>query len=74
MTVVTQKGQVTIPKDVRKVLDVGQGDEVVFEVEENRVIVRKKERKAQFRKYVGFLKNKEGLKVNDIICTLREGK
>ena len=29
---VTTKGQVTIPAEVRKVLDIGEGDELLFEV------------------------------------------
>lgn len=39
---VTSKGQVTIPKEIRKLLQVGQGDQVDFVVEgPDRVIVRK---------------------------------
>lgn len=38
---VTTKGQVTIPKDVREVLGVAPGDRVVCEVAGDRVTVRK---------------------------------
>ena len=32
LTVVTRKGQVTVPAEVRKVLDLKQGDKVAFEL------------------------------------------
>ena len=38
---VTQKGQATIPSEVRKFLQVGTGDLVSFEVINNRVVVSK---------------------------------
>ncbi|MGH8874355.1 MAG: AbrB/MazE/SpoVT family DNA-binding domain-containing protein [Acidimicrobiia bacterium] len=36
---VTSKGQVTIPKEVREALGIGEGDQVVFRVEEHRAII-----------------------------------
>ena len=72
MPTITQKGQVTIPKEVREVLKVKQGDEVVFEVADEKVTVRRKEKRAQFQKYVGFLKSKKGQKVDEIIRRLRK--
>lgn len=42
---VTSKGQVTIPKEVRRVLKVEEGDRIDFIVEEtNRVVLRKPSR------------------------------
>jgi AbrB family looped-hinge helix DNA binding protein len=38
---VTEKGQVTIPKDVRDRFGIGAGSEVVFEVENDEIVVRK---------------------------------
>jgi len=38
---VTEKGQVTIPKDVRDRFGIGAGTEVVFEVVRNEIVVRK---------------------------------
>jgi AbrB family looped-hinge helix DNA binding protein len=73
MPAITQKGQVTIPKPIRNILKVKQGDVIIFEVEEDKVIVKKKEKEAQFKKYIGFLKNKDGQKADDIIKHLREG-
>lgn len=74
MPTVTQKGQVTIPKRIRQWLGIKHGDEVVFEIEEKRIILRKKYRKANFRKYIGFLQNLTGYQVDNIVRQLREGK
>ena len=38
---ITSKGQTTIPRKVREYLNVGPGDEIVFEVGEREVTVRK---------------------------------
>ena len=35
LTVVTRKGQVTVPAEVRKALDLKQGDKVAFELPES---------------------------------------
>ena len=33
VTTITQQGRVTIPRDVRRLLNVGQGDKIAFRVE-----------------------------------------
>jgi len=38
---VTSKGQVTIPKDIRKALDVSEGDKVIFQADGDTVTLRK---------------------------------
>jgi antitoxin PrlF len=38
---VTEKGQVTIPKDVRDALGIGAGSEVEFEQQGDTIVVRK---------------------------------
>jgi len=38
---VTEKGQVTIPKDLRDALGIGAGTEVEFERDDDAVVVRK---------------------------------
>ncbi len=69
---VTQKGQVTIPRQIRAMLSINTGDEVVFEMEKNQVVLKKKmaaDRK--FEKYVGFLSHLRGKKPEDVIEQLR---
>jgi len=41
---VTEKGQVTIPKDLRDALGIGAGTEVEFELRKETIIVRKSNR------------------------------
>jgi len=38
---VTEKGQVTIPKEIRDALGIGAGTEVVFERRDDAIVVRK---------------------------------
>jgi AbrB family looped-hinge helix DNA binding protein len=38
---ITSKGQVTIPKSVRDAVGLGEGDEIVFRVEQTRALVAK---------------------------------
>ncbi|MEA3020471.1 MAG: hypothetical protein QOI47_1995 [Actinomycetota bacterium] len=38
---VTEKGQITIPKDLRDALGIGAGTEVTFEREQDTIVVRK---------------------------------
>jgi len=41
---VTEKGQVTIPKDIRDALGIGAGTEVEFERRKDAIVVRKSDR------------------------------
>ena len=69
---VTQKGQVTIPRPIRSVLGINTGDEVVFEMEKNKVVLKKKAALYRnFGKYVGFLAHLKGKRPDDIVKQLR---
>ena len=37
VSVITRKGQVTIPAEIRRALSLNEGDKIAFEVEEDRV-------------------------------------
>ncbi len=69
---VTQKGQITIPISVRKQLNIKQGDELIFEIQDDRAVLQKKEQKTSgIYKYVGYLSHLQGKKVDDIINDMR---
>jgi AbrB family looped-hinge helix DNA binding protein len=69
---VTQKGQVTIPRQIRSMMSIKTGDEVLFEVEKNTVVLKKKAAsKRNFHKYVGFLTRLKGKTPESIIEELR---
>ena len=72
MSTVTQKGQVTIPKKIREVLGVKKGDEIIFEIEHEKVIVRKKDQEPRFHEYIGYLKGKEYRDSDEIVRKMRE--
>lgn len=69
---VTQKGQVTIPRQIRLMLGIKTGDEVIFERDRDNVVLKKKKSADRnFEKYVGFLSHLKGKKPEDIIEQLR---
>ena len=69
---VTQKGQVTIPRQIRSILDIKTGDEVIFETDRDKVVLKKKTTADRnFEKYVGFLSHLKGKRPEDIIAQLR---
>lgn len=72
MPKVTQKGQVTIPRQIRSILSIRTGDEVIFEVYKGKVVLTKNRASAKnFKKYVGFLSHLKGKRPEDIIDELR---
>ncbi len=72
MPKVTSKGQVTIPHQIRSILSIRAGDEIIFEIEQAKVILKKRHGSIEnLKKYVGFLAHLNGKKTNDIIDELR---
>lgn len=51
---ITSKGQITIPRDVRRALGVETGDKLVFENDETGVRVRAVRSRSNFSKYRGI--------------------
>ena len=51
---ITSKGQVTVPREVRRVLGVGAGDQLLFETDGDGVRIRPVRRKSGFAKYRGI--------------------
>jgi len=53
-------------------LGINTGDEVVFEMEKNKIVLKKKEAVCRnFEKYVGFLSHLKGKRPDDIVKQLR---
>ncbi len=72
MPKVTSKGQVTIPHQIRSILSIRSGDEIIFEIDESKVVLKKKSASIEnLKKYVGFLTNLYGEITDDIIDELR---
>lgn len=46
MTTVTKKGQITIPKPFRDKLRIEEGDIVIFEIKDDSLVLKKKEKKS----------------------------
>jgi antitoxin PrlF len=71
---VTEKGQVTIPKDVRDRLGIGAGTEVVFEQVEEGVVIRKVGGQARGRQLVDRLRSRGDVAMTtDEILSLTRG-
>jgi AbrB family looped-hinge helix DNA binding protein len=51
---ITSKGQITVPREVRRVLGVRPGDKLLFESDENGVRVRPVRTKSPFAKFKGI--------------------
>lgn len=52
---ITSKGQITLPKEVRKILDVHEGSVVVFEKEDDKIVIKTARTLKEFK---GFLKGR----------------
>jgi len=73
MSKVTQKGQVTIPLEIRKKLRIEAGDEVVFKEDAGKIVLIKRNSASikNLKKYVGFLSHLKGKDSDEIIDELR---
>ena len=69
---VTSKGQVTIPKDIRRVLGIEEGDSVVFEANESGVHLRPARPPSVFAAYAGIWRESDGLTIEEIKANIRE--
>lgn len=72
MPTVTGKGQVTLPKSVRDALGIEPGTEVDFDVEEGRVVMRKRVPMEAFAEWEGRLRGKlAGASVDETMEMMR---
>jgi AbrB family looped-hinge helix DNA binding protein len=70
MSRVTEKGQVTIPKEIRERLGIRPGDEVTFEETDEGYLIRKEIEGDRFQKWRGVAETDES--VEDRMTDLRE--
>jgi antitoxin PrlF len=60
---ITSKGQITLPKEVRKALNVYAGNVVIFEKEDDKVVIKPARTLKEFK---GFLKRKGKVDFDEI--------
>ncbi len=65
MTTLTQKSQVTIPKQFRVAIGLKPGDEVEFTMGKGSVVLHKKHKKLPFEKWKGVLHGYTSKKFNE---------
>lgn len=68
---VTSKGQITLPKEIRKRLGIGPGDEVEFLEGNGGYLLKKKVKASPFDKYMGFLQGQKDSAPDQIVRELR---
>lgn len=67
---ITSKGQVTIPRDIRRVLHVEEGDTVIFDVVDDGVRIRPRHT-GTVQAFVGACRVGEGKTAADIVAEVR---
>ena len=72
MALVSSKGQVTLPKQVREALGLQAGSELSFEVQPGHVILRKKVSEGRLARWRGRLREQAaGRSTDDVITEMR---
>jgi antitoxin PrlF len=71
---VTSKGQLTIPKEVRRALGVREGDSLLFEVDEDdeQVRVRVERKPVSFADYEGAWREGKGMSLAEVDEYMRD--
>jgi len=69
---ITSKGQITVPREIRRMLGVGAGDRLVFESDDHGIRVRPVRSRPVFSKYRGIGNPKIGSGRKAISRWLRE--
>ena len=67
----TEKEQITIPKELRKSMGLRPGDQVEFRALEKGLEVRKQAKPGRFAQYKGFLGNLKGETSKDLVEEIR---
>jgi AbrB family looped-hinge helix DNA binding protein len=70
-TRVSARGQITIPKEVRKDLGLRPGDEIEFVKQNGNTVLRKRMPESPFAKWRGYLKHLEGQDPDELVEEMR---
>jgi AbrB family looped-hinge helix DNA binding protein len=68
---VTSKGQITVPKAVREMLDLQPGDRLEFVMHDGRLYVRRRMDESPFDRYRGHLSQLQGRGSDEVIEEMR---
>jgi len=71
---VTSKGQITIPKAVRDALDISEGDEIVFRVEQHRAMLARTPNLLDLAGTVQVPASKRGSSWDEVRRTTRQAR
>lgn len=69
---VTSKGQVTIPKAVRRTLGIREGDSLVFEISNGEARIRVDRKPVSFADYAGAWREGEGMSIEEVNAYIRD--
>ncbi len=69
---VTSKGQVTVPKAVRRAMGIKEGDSLVFEVEDGDVRLRVERKPVSFADYEGAWRVGKGISWEEVNACVRD--
>jgi AbrB family looped-hinge helix DNA binding protein len=69
---ITSKGQITVPHEIRRLLGVKPGDDLVFESDGTRTQVRPVRASSSFEKYRGIGVGKAGSGRKAVVRAIRE--
>lgn len=71
---ITSKGQLTIPKEVRRALGVREGDNLLFEIndDDDEVTVRVARKPVSFADYAGIWRVDDGMSVGEVNAYVRD--
>lgn len=69
---VTSKGQLTIPKEVRRALGVREGDYLIFDLEDGEVRVRVEREPVSFADYAGAWREGKGMSIEEVNAYVRD--